>query len=35
MEIPASQGGVVKSIKVKVGDKVSEGAIILLSLIHI
>jgi len=29
MEIPASQGGVVKSIKVKVGDKVSEGAIIL------
>ncbi len=29
MEIPASQGGVVQSIKVKVGDKVSEGAIIL------
>jgi len=29
MEIPASQGGVVKSIKVKIGDKVSEGAVIL------
>jgi len=29
MEIPASQGGVVKSIKVKIGDKVSEGAIVL------
>ncbi len=25
MEIPAAQGGVVKAIKVKVGDKVSEG----------
>ena len=29
MEIPASQGGVIKSIAVKVGDKVSEGAVIL------
>ena len=29
MEIPASQGGVVKAISVKVGDKVSEGAVIL------
>ncbi len=29
MEIPASQGGVVKSISVKIGDKVSEGAVIL------
>ena len=29
MEIPASQGGVVKAITVKVGDKVSEGAVIL------
>ncbi len=29
MEIPASQGGVVKSIAVKVGDKVAEGAVVL------
>ncbi|GAB1578958.1 dihydrolipoyllysine-residue acetyltransferase [Bordetella petrii] len=29
MEIPASAGGVVKSVKVKVGDKVSEGKVIL------
>ncbi|AZY49044.1 dihydrolipoyllysine-residue acetyltransferase [Bordetella avium] len=29
MEIPASQGGVVKSVKIKVGDKVAEGAVIL------
>lgn len=29
MEIPASQGGVVKSVSVKIGDKVSEGALIL------
>jgi len=29
MEIPASQGGVVKAVKVKVGDKVAEGAVIL------
>ena len=30
MEIPASQGGVVKSIALKVGDKVSEGAVVLV-----
>ncbi|MBV2180292.1 dihydrolipoyllysine-residue acetyltransferase [Castellaniella sp. MT123] len=29
MEIPASQGGVVKTLKVKVGDKVAEGSVIL------
>ena len=29
MEIPASQGGVVKAVKVKVGDKVAEGSVIL------
>jgi len=29
MEIPASAGGVVKSVKVKVGDKVAEGKAIL------
>ncbi|MCP1670706.1 dihydrolipoyl dehydrogenase [Kerstersia gyiorum] len=29
MEIPASQGGVVKSVKVNVGDKVKEGSVIL------
>jgi pyruvate dehydrogenase E2 component (dihydrolipoamide acetyltransferase) len=29
MEIPASQGGVIKSINVKLGQKVSEGALIL------
>ena len=29
MEIPASQGGVVKSIKVKVGDKVAEGSVVV------
>ena len=29
MEIPASAGGVVKSIKVKVGDKVAESTVIL------
>ncbi|HXE18552.1 MAG TPA: biotin/lipoyl-containing protein, partial [Castellaniella sp.] len=29
MEIPASHGGVVKSVKVKVGDKVSQGSVIL------
>lgn len=29
MEIPAPQGGVVKSIAVKLGDKVSEGSVIL------
>ena len=30
VEIPAPQAGVVKEIKVKVGDKVSEGSLILL-----
>ncbi|HPQ96648.1 MAG: dihydrolipoyllysine-residue acetyltransferase [Thiothrix sp.] len=30
MDIPASQGGVVKEIRVAVGDKVSEGSLILL-----
>jgi len=29
MEIPASEGGVVKTVKVKVGDKVKEGSVIL------
>ncbi|TAN30684.1 MAG: dihydrolipoyl dehydrogenase [Castellaniella sp.] len=29
MEIPAEQGGVVKALKVKVGDKVSQGSVIL------
>jgi len=29
MEIPASHAGVVKGLKIKVGDKVSEGAVIL------
>ncbi len=29
MEIPASQGGVVKAVKIKVGDKVAEGSVIL------
>ena len=29
MEIPASQGGVVKALKVKLGDKVGEGSVIL------
>src|SRR6185312_2144896 len=29
MEIPAEQGGVVKSLKVKVGDKVAQGSVIL------
>ncbi len=29
MEIPASEGGVVKAVKVKVGDKVKEGSVIL------
>ncbi|MGH6649136.1 dihydrolipoyllysine-residue acetyltransferase [Aquabacterium sp.] len=28
MEVPAAQGGVVKEVKVKLGDKVSEGALI-------
>ncbi|MBX3587206.1 MAG: dihydrolipoyl dehydrogenase [Ramlibacter sp.] len=30
MEIPASQGGVVKEIKVKLGDKVAEGSVVLV-----
>jgi dihydrolipoamide dehydrogenase len=30
MEIPSSHAGVVKEIKVKVGDKVSEGSLVLL-----
>ena len=30
MEIPASAGGVVKELKVKLGDKVSEGSLLLL-----
>ncbi|VFR16587.1 Dihydrolipoamide dehydrogenase of pyruvate dehydrogenase complex [plant metagenome] len=29
MEIPASEGGVVKSVKVKVGDKVSQGSVVV------
>ena len=29
MEIPAEQGGVVKALKVKLGDKVSQGSVIL------
>jgi len=30
MDIPASQGGVVKEVRVKVGDRLSEGAVIAL-----
>ncbi|MGZ5819519.1 MAG: dihydrolipoyl dehydrogenase, partial [Burkholderiaceae bacterium] len=30
MEIPASQAGVVKELKVKIGDKVAEGSLLLL-----
>lgn len=30
MEVPSSYGGVVKDIKVKIGDKVSEGSVVLL-----
>src|SRR3954465_198459 len=29
MEIPSSTGGVVKDIKVKLGDKISEGSVLL------
>ncbi|MEK7302895.1 MAG: biotin/lipoyl-containing protein, partial [Pseudomonadota bacterium] len=29
MEVPSPQAGVVQEIKVKVGDKVSEGSVIL------
>ncbi|MEO8441940.1 MAG: biotin/lipoyl-containing protein, partial [Betaproteobacteria bacterium] len=30
MEVPAPQSGVVKEIKVKVGDKVSQGTLVLM-----
>jgi len=30
MEIPASQGGVIKELKVKIGDKVSQGSLVAL-----
>ncbi|WP_284208635.1 biotin/lipoyl-containing protein, partial [Chitiniphilus shinanonensis] len=30
MEVPATAAGVVKEVKVKVGDKVSEGSVVLL-----
>ena len=30
MEIPSSHAGVVKELKVKIGDKVSEGALVLM-----
>ncbi|KAG0737148.1 hypothetical protein G6F24_018064 [Rhizopus arrhizus] len=30
MEIPASQGGVVKEVKVKVGDKVAKGSVVVV-----
>src|SRR5690606_12099557 len=30
MEIPSSQAGVVKEIKVKIGDKVAEGSLMLM-----
>jgi pyruvate dehydrogenase E2 component (dihydrolipoamide acetyltransferase) len=30
MEIPASQGGVIKEVKVKLGDKVSQGSVVAL-----
>jgi pyruvate dehydrogenase E2 component (dihydrolipoamide acetyltransferase) len=30
MEIPASQGGVIKEVKVKIGDKVSQGSMVAL-----
>jgi pyruvate dehydrogenase E2 component (dihydrolipoamide acetyltransferase) len=30
MEIPSSQGGVVKELKVKIGDKVAEGSLVLM-----
>ncbi|MET0517295.1 MAG: biotin/lipoyl-containing protein, partial [Burkholderiaceae bacterium] len=30
MEIPSTHAGVVKEVKVKVGDKVSEGSVVLL-----
>ena len=30
MEIPSSQGGIVKELKVKIGDKVAEGSLVLI-----
>src|SRR5688500_3033624 len=30
MEIPSSHGGVVKELKIKLGDKVNEGTLLLL-----
>ena len=30
MEIPCSHAGVVKELKVKIGDKVAEGSVVLL-----
>ena len=30
MEVPSPAGGTVKELKIKVGDKVSEGAVVLL-----
>mgnify|MGYP000603199667 CR=1 FL=1 len=30
MEIPASEGGVVKELKVKLGDKVKQGSVVLV-----
>src|SRR4051812_12552310 len=30
MEVPAPQAGIVKDIKVKVGDKVSQGSVVLM-----
>jgi pyruvate dehydrogenase E2 component (dihydrolipoamide acetyltransferase) len=30
MEIPSSHAGIVKELKIKVGDKVSEGALLLM-----
>ncbi|HSV81694.1 MAG TPA: biotin/lipoyl-containing protein, partial [Ramlibacter sp.] len=29
MDVPSPQGGVVKAIKVKVGDKVSQGSVVM------
>ena len=31
MEIPSSHGGVVKELKVKLGDKVAEGTLVLFA----
>ncbi len=30
MEIPSSHGGVVKALKVKIGDQVSEGSVVVV-----